>query len=284
MSDNHPAPPAPFPTRAFVAIGIVWVLIDLPMFRFAIENSSPDPRLRGYLFIWQSLFAARVVLFLGWWIMGEGTARQRFAGILLFSPILGVFLLSSSEPLAGLVCVFLSAILVIPYCSFPYLVYDGKLTRDAPRVLENKTQLSLRQLMLLTFLIAMLLGLLRWIRETESLNVFFWLSGFVFSWMYPLLALLGFLRARLYPSAWYAVGATIFFIAVPFSLKHHAFFEAERLTVYLLFIAGHILLLRYLGFRLIKNADIPFQFPRIIDPNEKPSDSNESATSPNGSS
>ncbi len=291
ISDNPPALPAPFPTRAFVAIGIVWVLIDLPMILFVSdERLAIIWRLWNSNVIWFPLFAARVMLLLGWWMLGEGTLAQRFSGILLFAPLLGTLLIRAYVNrviIDDLILIFVA----LPFLCFPYVflpMSDCELTRDAPRIHESKPQFSLRQLMLLTLLIAVILGLLRWMRAEESRYGTYLFLGIIFCWFYPLVALFGFLRERLYPGAWYAIAATFFVIVLPLTLEESGYVIKEQaasfLAIYLFFIAGHILLLRYLGFRLVQGLDPPFHFvPTNEGPSEKPSDPSESIESPRGS-
>ncbi len=77
---------------------------------------------------------------------------------------------------------------------------------------------------------------------------------------------------------------TFFVIAVPFTVNLPDYlvkvYVAGYLAVYLCFIIGHILLLRYFGYRLVKSSEIPFRFnPGINFPAENPTDSSPTAAS-----
>ncbi len=262
MSDNHPALPAPFPTRAFVAIGIVWVLIDLPVLLATVnEHLLSVSWMMNYLPYWLVVAAAKVMLLVGWLVLGEGTIVQRSAIFLVFAPLLSAVVIGKyDEPelVSGMFFFAFYASLVLPVLALPFLAARLSyiiLTRNAPRISENKKQFTVRQLMLFTLLIAIALGSLRWIREAESLYPALQFFGGLFCWLYPMLALLGFLRVRFYPSALYALVATVFVIAIPLCLKQPAYGETMRVAgynaIYLCFIAMHILLLRYFGYRLV---------------------------------
>src|SRR5262245_34654278 len=85
-----PAPP-PFPKQAFFLIGAAWVLLDsatmLVLWQWASYRWWAPP-MEIVLIAWQATLAARVMLMLGWWFLGEGEVQHRVAGAALFAPLL----------------------------------------------------------------------------------------------------------------------------------------------------------------------------------------------------
>src|SRR5436190_8090041 len=96
----HPAEPAvfsraeqpsrPFPTTSFIAVGTVWVLVDLEVvgaLAIALYSGGRPPFLlmtpwgEALFIAWQASLAAKAMLLLGWWFLGEGQLGHRLAGV-----------------------------------------------------------------------------------------------------------------------------------------------------------------------------------------------------------
>jgi hypothetical protein len=90
-SRDAPAP-APFPAGVFITIAVLWVLLDVPVVLAISGMGGFQGSLREEILIvirpiWLSFLAAKVMLMLGWWFLGEGMLRYRLAGLGLFAHV-----------------------------------------------------------------------------------------------------------------------------------------------------------------------------------------------------
>jgi hypothetical protein len=258
----------PFPTRAFVALGTAWVLEDLTFlaipFLPAPSNQRPFFVDNGWgeaiALAWLASLAAKAMLMLGWFFLGEGRLQHRLAGLALFTPILVPFLVAaffSPEAICVLATTAIFAVPLLFALSLPYALlkgYDHRLARDAPANDERLGQFTVKQLMLVTLVAAIVLGLLRWAQQSNMQWAVVGLQLPLLVWVFPFAMCRGLLGQRWYPDILFALGVTGFVLALPaFTLSADdvgsvALFVGTYVAVY----AAHLLLLRWLGFRLVQ--------------------------------
>jgi hypothetical protein len=254
----------PFPTRTFVAVGAFWVLLDLLV--VAAVFFSPLPYSFGRAWVeplilaWGASLGAKAMLMLGWFFLGEGKLGQRLTGIFLFIPIIAPYVIGAfGDPtlLCILAMTVLFAVPVLFMLGLPYVLLkatDHRLARDAPVSHEKVGQFTVRQLMLVTFVAAIVLGLLRWAQQSDMQWAVVGLQLPLLVWVFPFVMCRGTLQTRWYPEILFAVGVTAFVLALPlFTLSHEevggvALFVATYVTIF----AGHLLILRGLGFRMVQ--------------------------------
>ena len=258
----------PFPRRAFVVLGTAWVLEDLTFLAipFLRAQSSQRPFFvdngwgEAIALAWLASLAAKAMLMLGWFLLGEGKFKQRLAGLALFTPIFVPFLIGamfSPEAFCVLATTGIFAAPVLFALSLSYAVlkgYDHRLGRDAPANDEKLGQFTVKQLMLVTFVAAIVLGLLRWAQQSNMQWAVVGLQLPLLVWVFPFAMCRGLLQQRWYPDILVALGVTSFVLALPaFTLSADdvggvALFVSVYVAVY----AAHLLLLRWLGFRLVQ--------------------------------
>ena len=266
-SRAEPLPPA-FPTRWFVAVGTGWVLLDAAVVGWLATTlvSSGQPLFMRHpwgqaLFIaWNASLASKAMLMLGWISLGEGKLGQRLTGILLFIPIVAPFLIGAfwePELLCMLAMTLIFAVPVLFMVALPYVLLkatDHRLARDAPASQEKVGQFTVRQLMLVTLVAAVVLGLLRWAEQSKMQWAVVGLQLPLLVWVFPFVMCRGLLQTRWYPDILFALGVTGFVLALPlFTLSHEDVGGvAIFVCTYVAFFAGHLLMLRALGFRLVQ--------------------------------
>jgi len=269
-----PAPP-PFPRRAFMLIGAAWILVDSATMLLLWHWASVvgwSPLMEIVIIAWQATLGARAMLMLGWWFLGEGEVRHRVTGVALFAPLLAPpLVLAFFEP--DVLCMLAMAILfAVPgamIAGLPYVglqLMDYRLARDAPPSEEKIGQFTVRQLMLITLVAAIVLGLLRWTQLAELNYALLGLLVPLLAWVYPPVACLGLLHERWYPRVVYAVGLTAWLLALPlFALPEQDAVNVMLFVgMYVVVFTGHLLLLRGLGFRLVKYRPRAYYDPGIV--------------------
>lgn len=267
MSTRADQSPTFFPTAPFVIVGAAWALLDVVvLLYFTLGAFSIVPRFDWssygeYLFIaWQAILAAKAMLMLGWWFLGEGQLGHRLAGAALFLPVfVPVMVAAYFEP--ELLCVLMTmAVFAVPVLfmvGLPYVVLkatDHRLARDAPASTEKVGQFTVRQLMLVTLIAAIVLGLLRWAEQSQMSWAVVGLQAPLLIWIYPFVMCRGLLQPRWYPDVLFAIGVTAFVLALPsFALSDEEVFRpALFVGTYTFVFTCHLLLLRWLGFRLVQ--------------------------------
>jgi hypothetical protein len=274
-------PPPSFPRRTFGLIAVAWMALDIAvmllLWRWAAYGRW-FPLVEIVAIAWQALLAAKLMLMLGWWFLGEGRFGHRLAGLLLFLPLLvplliGAFFDADVIGILAAIVFFGGPVLFI--VGWPYLVLqlmEYRFARDAPRSTEKIGQFTVRQLMLITLVAAIVLGVLRWAQQANLSYAVVGLLLPLLGWVFPPVACLGLLHERWYPRVVYAAGLTAWLLALPlFALSN----EDARLIVlfvgvYTLTFCGHLLLLRGLGFRLVNYRPRVYYDPGVIfiDPEE----------------
>jgi hypothetical protein len=261
-------PLAPFPTRSFVVVGTVWVLLDV-MVVSAVTTDLFSTRLPFYfwkpwgevLFVaWGASVAAKGMLMLGWFFLGEGKLGHRLSGVFLFTPLFAPFVIGAFwelDLLCGLAATAIFATPVLCIVGLAYVVLkanEHRLARDAPASQERVGQFTVRQLMLVTLVAAIVLGLLRWAQQSNVQWASTALQIPLLIWVFPFVMCRGLLRPRWYPDILFAVGVTAFVLALPsFTLSaEEVGYVALFVGMYVFVYAGHLLLMRGLGFRLVQ--------------------------------
>jgi len=263
MASAVHSPPS-FPVRSFVWIGASWVVLDLAVILalwsfFQINGPAIDRSGGITLIAWQAVLAAKFMLLLGWLWLGEGEWGHRAAGFLLFATLLVPLLVAGViEPdiLCVLVGMLVFGLPLAGLLSLPFMLLaaiDYRLARDVPPIApKQRRQFTVRQLMFVTLLAAVVMGLLRWAKIAELNYAVIGLQLPLLAWVFPAVITVGLFLPRLYPGGLYAAGLTAFLLALPsFTLPGEA---AHGMTLfvgaYTLFFALHVLLLRGLGYRL----------------------------------
>lgn len=205
------------------------------------------------LIAWIGFLAARAMLMLGWWFLGEGLLRHRLAGLLLFS--LAAIPVTESALALAMFFLFLAPASVWTGMAFVVLSgLDYRLVRGVPAADEKVGQFTVRQLMLLTLIVAVVSALLRWAQQSERNPAIF--AGLIWpllAWVYPFVMSRGILRPKWYPEGLFAAGLTVYVLALPFfALRPGATYAMLIIASYTLTFAIHLLLLRFLGFRLVQ--------------------------------
>ena len=258
----------PFPTRAFAVLGTAWVLEDATFlaaaFLPALSNQRPffvNSRWGAAIALaWLASQAAKAMLMLGWFFLGEGKLQHRVAGLALFTPILLPFLIAalfSPESICVLATTAIFAVPILFALSLPYAVlkgYDHRLARDAPASHEKVGQFTVRQLMLVTLVAAIVLGLLRWAQQSNMQWAVIGLQVPLLAWAFPFALCRGLLQARWYPDILFALGVTAFVLALPLFTLSSEEVGGVAIVVgtYVGVFAGHLLMLRAVGFRLVQ--------------------------------
>jgi hypothetical protein len=253
--------PTPFPIHGFVALGAVWVLLDVFALLFLFRAWHWSPWTDVLLGVWGATLAAKVMLMLGWVFLGEGTLQQRLiGGVLIFSPLLvplGVAALFDGEPFCLLVSIVVLALPVGFLLGIPYLVLrvaDFYLLRGVPPVKTRLGQFTVRQLMLVTLVVALVSGVLHWSLRAKGNGEMMWLLLPLLAWVLPFAAFRGCLQPRWYPEILFAAGLSVYVVALPIvTLRKEVFIEPLLFVVaYVGFFLGNLLVLRWLGFRLVQ--------------------------------
>jgi hypothetical protein len=246
--------PTPFPTHIFIGVGSLWVLLDLVVMLFGWQ--APLEHL--LLTVWMGVLMAKFMLLMGWLFLGEGTRDQRLLGGLLFAPLLTPFLFKPEALGLFLVVVMVGSPVAAILCIPNLLLYasDCRLRRDTPVVNEPRKQFTVRQLMVVTLVAAMTMGLTRWTIAAELHDVILLLQIPLLGWMAPLALTFGLLSPRWYPCLLYAGGTSVYLLAQSW-LAFNSGRNAQPMmflfvSTYLLFFAAHVLLMRWLGFRLLR--------------------------------
>lgn len=276
----------PFPTRSFVVVGTLWVLLDAVVVSVLVTmafSGTPPFLIQPWvieplLFAWQATLAAKAMLMLGWWFLGEGKMGHRLAGIFLFTPVIAPIVIAAffePEALCVLATVATFAIPALFMIGLPYAVLKGsdhRLALDAPASDEKVGQFTVRQLMLVTLVAAIVLGLLRWAQQSNMQWAVVGLQIPLLIWVFPFVMCRGLLQTRWYPDILFALGVMAFVLGLPaFTLSLDDVLNvAVFVGTYVLVFAGHLLLLRLLGFRLVQYKPTFRYDPGIwfVDPNE----------------
>lgn len=265
MFSRAEQPFAPFPTRTFAIVGTLWVLLDLlvvaALAASAFSNRPPfflpEPWAEAIVIAWGASLAAKAMLMLGWFFLGEGPLGHRLAGVFLFTPVVVPFVIGAPE----LICLLaMTAIFAVPgmfVIGLSYAVLKGtdhRLARDAPASQEKVGQFTVRQLMFVTLVAAIVLGLLRWAQQSNMQWAVVGLQLPLLIWVFPFAMCRGLLQTRWYPDILFALGITAFVLALPsFTLSDEEVgYVALFVGMYVFVFAGHLLLLRGLGFRLVQ--------------------------------
>lgn len=257
----HDDRPPPFPARAFTLIGAAWVVFDLMTLLVLGPATYYGPGRLLFLLAeaWTSVLAAKYMLLVAWLSLGEGTFQQRLMGGLLFAPVLLPMLLMSlahEEAFCMLVGVLLMGVPMTAVLAMPFIVLRGndfRLARDGELTVHKRKQFSIRQLMVLTLIAAVVMALLRWVSVAQLQYSVFGLQLPLLAWVFPAVAMAGLLLPRWYPWGLYALGATLFILALPVAAlpAKDALVSLRSTGIYVLFFALHALLVRGLGFRLL---------------------------------
>ena len=253
--------PSPFPTRTFVAIGVVWVLTDLTAMAILWSWSFRNPWFQLIAISWQAVLAAKAMLMLGWWFLGEGKFGRRLAGGLLFAPVLAPVLFATIfEPelfciLGGLAALAVPCVCIVGLAFVVLAAMEYRLALDAPIVKLRMGQFTVRQLMVVTLVASLVLGLLRWAHQANMSWAVIGLETPLLVWVYPFALCRGLLQPRWYPEVLFALGVTAYVLALPlFTLTQDDVGPVTLFVgVYALVFTSHLLLLRYLGFRLVQH-------------------------------
>jgi hypothetical protein len=248
-------------------VGTVWVLLDLAVLATlatdAFSGRRPfffHPWGQALLIAWGACLAAKAMLMLGWWFLGEGKLGHRLNGVFLFTPVFAPFFIAAfwePELLCGLATTIIFAAPVLCVIGLPYVVLkanEHRLARDAPPSQEKVGQFTVRQLMFVTLVAAIVLGLLRWAQQANLQWAVVALQTPLLMWVFPFVMCRGLLRTRWYPDILFAVGVSAFALALPlFTLSEEEVGEVALFVgTYVFIFAGHLLLMRGLGFRLVQ--------------------------------
>jgi hypothetical protein len=209
---------------------------------------------------WQAAIGAKAMLMLGWWFLGEGQIGHRLGGIFLFTPLFAPVLIGAfwePELLCVLATVVVFAVPALCVIGIPYVVLkatEHRLALDAPASSERIGQFTVKQLMLVTLVAAIVLGLLRWAQQSQMNWAVIGLQFPLLVWVYPFVMCRGLLQMRWYPDVLFAVGVSAFVLALPaFTLSHSDVgYVALFVGTYTLTFTAHLLLIRGLGFRLVQ--------------------------------
>jgi hypothetical protein len=253
-------PRTPYPTRAFIALAIAWVALDVAMLAMPMSGIA-------LLWIehaglaWLGMLGAKFVLLVGWTAMGEGSDyRSRAAAAFGLSPfvlpplIVSLVALHLLPMLLGgiFLMVPLGLILALPYAML--IIQDYRLERDLQRADPPRKQFTVLQLMVTTFVVAVVLGVLRWMSHLERDEPILLVLAVTLGWGVPYALTPGLLSVRWYPWGVVAAGMFLFALALPLVGSHERvrWYEVLVIASYLTFFAGHLLLLRLLGYRLVQ--------------------------------
>lgn len=256
----------PFPLRSFVWIGIVWAVIDLAalgllwQLRYSWNDSV---ELLGEA--WSGIQSAKVMLLLGWFFLGSGQLQQRLWGLVVFAPLV-LFALARggfSDVLGSLFCMSLVAIPGSYLVGLPYLLLranDHRLMQGVVDLPQTRRQFTVRQLLVVTFAAAVVLGLLRLAGQTDPQVAMFATVLIVLPWAFPLLSCVGLLSLRWNNVTLSAICMATFQLALPMYVleRDQAAGPAVVIASYTLFFLSHVLLLRGLGFRLVEQRLLRF--------------------------
>jgi hypothetical protein len=119
--------------------------------------------------------------------------------------------------------------------------------------------------MFVTLVAAIVLGLLRWAQQANIQWAGVVLQTPLLVWVFPLAMCRGLLQTRWYPDILFALGITAFVLALPsFTLSDEEVgYVAVFVGTYVFVFAGHLLLLRGLGFRLVQYKPVFRYDPEI---------------------
>jgi hypothetical protein len=263
VADFYDAPRSQFPGRCLAVLIALWLLMDGCMLLIGMGAIVSPYWLTVWLLVARiAAFPAKFLLVLGWLILGDGRGVRRLWSVLLLLPTLA---LSQPDPCGMVAKAFSAMILAALFCP-PYLMLrarDYRLQRNAapiPPPRKHK-QFSVAQLMQVTLVVAVVLGLLRLTPRHGSAGFDIAVLFFVLliGWGASLALTVGLLSTRWFPYLLYAVGTVAYLLALPWV----AFRDSGPVMDYFLcmllflaFFAGHVLLLRALGYRLAPYAEL----------------------------